>query len=166
MYEALLQHLRNYEQYGIDVISSHEAGQIADLLQEYHAEIAMLRRMQPVVLTGESANSFVLSAELSETKVKLEELSKEKEQQEYTILGIMHSVDKWLDGKELEQDEVNRAVTMREKTLRIVEKQEREINSLHKELERMKSIMREHGIMVIPSAIPGGKSSWNVPSKN
>lgn len=26
--------------------------------------------------------------------------------------------------------------------------------------------MREHGIMVIPSAIPGGKSSWNIPSKN
>lgn len=78
MYEAILQHLRNYEQYGIDVISSHEAGQIADLLQEYHAEIVMLRRMQPVVLTGESANSFALAAELSETKVKLKELSKEK----------------------------------------------------------------------------------------
>lgn len=61
MYEAILQHLRNYEQYGIDVISSHEAGQIADLLQEYHAEIVMLRRMQPVVLTGESANSFALA---------------------------------------------------------------------------------------------------------
>ena len=55
---------------------------------------------------------------------------------------------------------------MREKTLRIIEKQEREINNLRKELERMKSIMREHGIMVIPSAIPGGKSSWNIPSKN
>ena len=77
MYEAILQHLRNYEQYGIDVISSHEAGQIADLLQEYHAEIVMLRRIQPVVLTGESANSFALAAELSETKAKLEELNKE-----------------------------------------------------------------------------------------
>lgn len=96
----------------------------------------------------------------------LRNTSEELSQKEYTILGIMHSVDKWLDGKELEQDEVNRAATMREKTLRIVEKQEREINSLHKELERMKSIMREHGIMVIPSAIPGGKSSWNIPSKN
>ncbi len=40
---------------------------------------------------------------------------------EYTLLGVMHSVDKWLDGDELEQDEVNRAITMREKTLRIVE---------------------------------------------
>ena len=40
-----------------------------------------------------------------------------------------------------------------------------EINNLRNELERMKSIMREHGIMTIPSAIPGGKSSWNVPSR-
>ena len=166
MYQSILEDLKYYAEHGLGEISTYEAGQIAELLEEQHAEIAMLRRMQPVVLTGESANSFVLSAELSETKVKLEELSKEKEQQEYTILGIMHSVDKWFDGKELEQDEVNRAATMREKTLRIVEKQEREINSLHKELERMKSIMREHGIMVIPSAIPGGKSSWNIPSKN
>ena len=43
------------------------------------------------------------------------------EQQAYIILGIMHSVDKWLDGEELEQDEVNRAVTMRDKVLRIIE---------------------------------------------
>lgn len=40
---------------------------------------------------------------------------------EYTLLGVMHSVDKWLEGDELKQDEVNRAITMREKTLRIVE---------------------------------------------
>lgn len=41
--------------------------------------------------------------------------------QEYTLMGVMHSVDKWLDVDELEQDEVNRAITMREKTLRIIE---------------------------------------------
>ena len=40
---------------------------------------------------------------------------------EYTLLGVMHSVDKWLDDDELEQDEVSRAITMREKTLSIVE---------------------------------------------
>lgn len=40
---------------------------------------------------------------------------------EYTLLGVMHFVDKWLEGEELEQDEVGRAITMREKTLRIVE---------------------------------------------
>lgn len=124
MYEAILQHLRNYEQYGIDVISSHEAGQIADLLQEYHAEIAMLRRMQPVVLTGESANSFALAAELSETKAKLEELSKENtalkaykdyfadcygqgyEVANYHLNGDLEPLDTFLDSAEAEYESV------------------------------------------------------------
>lgn len=51
----------------------------------------------------------------------IKELTKEKNNLEYTLLGVMHSVDKWLDGAELEMDEVNRAITMREKTLQIVE---------------------------------------------
>jgi hypothetical protein len=45
----------------------------------------------------------------------------EVERLEYTLTGVMHSVDKWLDGEELKQDEVNRAITMREKTLLIIE---------------------------------------------
>lgn len=58
-----------------------------------------------------------LKAELSRNYVPKSEVDK----LEYTLLGVMHSVDKWLDGEELEQDEVNRAATMREKTLRIIE---------------------------------------------
>lgn len=124
MYEAILQHLRNYEQYGIDVISSHEAGQIADLLQEYHAEIVMLRKMQPVVLTGESANSFALAVELSETKAKLEELSKKNaalkaykdyfsdcygqgyEVANYHLNGDLEPLDTFLDSAEAEYESV------------------------------------------------------------
>ena len=51
------------------------------------------------------------------------------ENQAYIILGVMHSVDKWLDGKELEQDEVNRAATMREKTLCIIESRPEQIHA-------------------------------------
>ena len=51
------------------------------------------------------------------------------ENQAYIILGVMHSVDKWLDGKELEQDEVNRADTMREKILRIIESRPEQIHA-------------------------------------
>ena len=47
---------------------------------------------------------------------------------EYTLAGVMHSVDKWLDGDELKQDEVNRAITMREKTLRIIENAKSEVD--------------------------------------
>lgn len=34
---------------------------------------------------------------------------------------------------------------------------------LRAELERMKKIMRENGIMVIPSKYPGGQAEWNIP---
>ena len=54
------------------------------------------------------------TARADQAEAKVDEL-------EYTLLGVMHSVDKWLTGDELNQDEVNRAVTMREKTLRIIE---------------------------------------------
>lgn len=34
---------------------------------------------------------------------------------------------------------------------------------LRAELERMKKIMREDGIMVIPSKYPGSPAEWNIP---
>lgn len=57
---------------------------------------------------------------------------------EYTLLGVMHSVDKWLEGDELKQDEVNRAITMREKTLRIIENAKSEVaREIFEEIERL-----------------------------
>ena len=53
---------------------------------------------------------------------------------EYTRAGVMWSIDKWLEGDELNQDEVNRAATMRKKTLQIVEGLQAEV-----ELERANS---------------------------
>lgn len=44
----------------------------------------------------------------------------------YKLVGVMHFVDKWLKGEELKQDEVNRAATMREKVLRLIENLEAE----------------------------------------
>lgn len=55
------------------------------------------------------------------------DLKSEVNDLEYKLTGVMHSVDKWLDGDELNQDEVNRAITMREKTLRIVEQAKQEV---------------------------------------
>lgn len=55
----------------------------------------------------------------------------------YKLTGVMHFVDKWLDGDELEQDEVNRADTMREKTLRIVEEKQEEIEQLKFEAAKL-----------------------------
>lgn len=120
MYQSILEDLKYYAEHGLGEISTYEAGQIAELLEEQHAEIVMLRRMQPVVLTGESANSFALAAELSETKAKLEEYSKENdalkayknyfadcygqgyEVANYHLNGDLEPLDSFIDGAEAE----------------------------------------------------------------
>lgn len=43
------------------------------------------------------------------------------------------------------------------------QQENRECNKVLAELERMKKIMRENGIMVIPSKYPGGQAEWNIP---
>ena len=69
----------------------------------------------------------------------LDYLEKENDDLFLKLQGVMHSVDKWLDGDELKQDEVNRAITMREKTLQITEKQQAEIERLREERDFYKA---------------------------
>lgn len=64
------------------------------------------------------------------------ELAKQNTELQYTLWGVMHSVDKWLDGDELKQPEVQRAAIMREKTLQVVEQ-------LQAEIEKLKSKIKE-----------------------
>lgn len=59
------------------------------------------------------------------------------------LTGVMHSVDKWLSVDELKQDEVVRAITMREKTLRIVEKLHEKIEELEEEKEMLRASKSE-----------------------
>ena len=47
-------------------------------------------------------------------------LGKKRDDLELTLEGVMWNVDKWLDGDELNQDPVNRAITMREKILKLL----------------------------------------------
>ena len=42
-------------------------------------------------------------------------------------------------------------------------KAEAENEKLRAELERMKKIMRDNGIMTIPPKYPGGPTEWNIP---
>lgn len=67
-----------------------------------------------------------------------EKWEKAYEQIEYTLRGVMHSVDKWLEGDELIDDEVNRAITMREKTLQIIENTKSEVaREIFEEIEAL-----------------------------
>lgn len=47
-------------------------------------------------------------------------LGKKRDELELALEGVMWNVDKWLDGDELNQDPVNRAITMREKLLKLL----------------------------------------------
>ena len=116
MYEVLLESLKYYAEHGLGQISTYEASQIVDLLQDQHAE----SKMQPVVLTGDSVNSFALATELSETKAKLDKLSKENdalkayknyfadyygqgyEVANYHLNGDLEPLDSFIDGAEAE----------------------------------------------------------------
>lgn len=64
----------------------------------------------------------------------------------YKLHGVMLSVDKWLDGEELEQDEVTRATTMREKTLQIIERQQAEIESLNNHIGDVTEMVKAEAI--------------------
>lgn len=44
-----------------------------------------------------------------------------------------------------------------------LEQVKRERDAAVEEVERMKTIMRDNGIMTIPSKYPGGPSEWNIP---
>lgn len=57
---------------------------------------------------------------------------------ELKLIGVMHSVDKWLEEDELNDDEVNRAGTMREKVLKIIENLEDENKNLKSEINKLK----------------------------
>lgn len=75
---------------------------------------------------------------MSSDEQRIEELEARNDELEYIIAGIMHSVDKWLEGDEFMDDEVNRAVTMREKVLQIIEEKDRTIKELELEAAKLK----------------------------
>lgn len=79
------------------------------------------------VLDGMTPTTDVVSKE------EYDKLKAEYDNLEYKLIGVMHSVDKWLDDEELEQDEVTRATTMREKTLQIIENLEKDDKAIRDE---------------------------------
>lgn len=64
------------------------------------------------------------------------------EELEFILVGVMHSVDKWLEGDEFTNDEVNRAAIAREKALQAIEARDSRIQELEEELQRVKYLSK------------------------
>lgn len=91
-------------------------------MKELIRRLRWIGKDEPSTFKAETANQAANT---------LEKLQAEREELFYTLEGVMHSVDKWLDDGDYSPDRVKRAATMREKTLQIVER-------LQTELERAK----------------------------
>ena len=86
-------------------------------------ELVMFIEDMPVELHLGLRRTIKFRELLKDALALIKKLYEEITRLEYIRVGVMHSVDKWLDGEELdEQDEVIRAATMREKLLQIVER--------------------------------------------
>ena len=93
------------------------------------------------VIESQTAEIEILIRKKETLRDELAEKDAEIERLEYVLMAVMHSVDKWLEGDELKQDEANRACTMREKTLKITEK-------LHKKIDGLKKANQESWVAI------------------
>lgn len=97
------------------------------------------------VYCADSKGENVQSIKMTDIVDLINRQQAENENLEYKLLGVMHFVDKWLDGAELEQDEVSRASAMREKTLQIVEKHQSELQVYKKALSKSSCVFNPIG---------------------
>lgn len=81
-------------------------------MKELIRRLRWIGKDEPSTFKAETANQAANT---------LEKLQAENEELFYTLEGVMHSVDKWLDDGDYSPNRVQRAATMREKTLQIVE---------------------------------------------
>lgn len=85
------------------------------------------------------------------------------------IEKLIEQLNEYFEGKELKRgvalDAAN-ALSMlqaeNEKLQKMYQEEKVVCHEIQLELERMKKIMRENGIMVIPSEYPGSTEKWNI----
>ena len=85
------------------------------------------------------------------------------------IEKLIEQLNEYFEGKELERGVALDAATAlstlqaeNEKLQKMYQEEKVVCHATQVELERMKKIMRENGIMVIPSEYPGSTEKWNI----
>lgn len=80
-------------------------------------------------------------------------LLKENERLQYTLIGVMHSVDKWFDEVDESIDEVNRAAQAREIALQAIEKRDKALEQAKKALYSALEAILDNKLLVDTSNI-------------
>lgn len=82
---------------------------------------------------------------------------------------LVEQLNEYFEGKELKRGVALDAATAlsmlqaeNEKLQKMYQEEKVVCHEIQLELERMKKIMRENGIMVIPSEYPGSTEKWNI----
>ena len=85
------------------------------------------------------------------------------------IEKLIEQLNEYFEGKELKRGVALDAATAlstlqieNEKLQKMYQEEKVVCHEIQLELERMKKIMRENGIMVIPSEYPGSTEKWNI----
>ena len=85
------------------------------------------------------------------------------------IEKLIEQLNEYFEGKELKRGVALDAATAlsmlqaeNEKQQKMYQEEKVVCHEIQLELERMKKIMRENGIMVIPSEYPGSTEKWNI----
>lgn len=85
------------------------------------------------------------------------------------IEKLIEQLNEYFEGKELRRgsalDTATALSTLQienEKLQKMYQEEKVVCHEIQLELERMKKIMRENGIMVIPSEYPGSTEKWNI----
>lgn len=85
------------------------------------------------------------------------------------IEKLIEQLNRYFEGKELGRGAALDAATVlstfqdeNEKLQKMYQEEKVVCHEIQLELERMKKIMRENGIMVIPSEYPGSTEKWNI----
>ena len=104
--------------------------ELIERLRNYDA----ITKMYPQV-SGVNKDTKTVYAEAADAIEKLQAMNDELE---YTLAGVMHSVDKWLEADDFEHDEVQRAAIMREKVLQIIENKQAKIKELKTENAKLR----------------------------
>ena len=110
---------------------------LSDLIEVFKGHDKVLFKLTGI---GETEYNTVDFKDAIDT---IEALQQENERLDYTLIGVMHFVDKWLDDTD-GMDEVNRAAKAREVALHAIETLEQENDQLRAKLEDWKHEVKCH----------------------